>query len=75
LAEGYIYFDLFNQNAGTNTVRLVSPTISATEEQTLCFTFWFAVFGTGQSAELRVIRLDNTSSGNGETPPPEKVTT
>jgi hypothetical protein len=73
LAEGYIYFDLFNQNVGSNPVRLISPMIKAMEEQTLCFTFWFAVFGAGESAELRVVRQENSSSDNGEAPPHEKA--
>jgi hypothetical protein len=73
LAEGYVYFDLFNQNVGRNPVRLISPTISAVEERSLCFTFWFAVFGAGESAQLRVVRQDNSSSDNGENPPLEKV--
>jgi hypothetical protein len=73
LAEGYIYFDLFNQNVGSNPVRLISPTISAVEERSLCFTFWFAVFGAGESAQLRVVRQDNSSSDNGENPPLEKA--
>ncbi|PNF30522.1 hypothetical protein B7P43_G09951 [Cryptotermes secundus] len=71
--EGYVYFDLFNQNVGSNPVRLISPTISAVEERSLCFTFWFAVFGAGESAQLRVVRQDNSSSDNGENPPLEKV--
>jgi membrane protein required for beta-lactamase induction len=73
LAEGYVYFDLFNQNVGGNPVRLVSPTIKAVQEQSLCFTFWFAVFGAGESAQLRVVRQDNSSSDNGEPAPQEKA--
>jgi hypothetical protein len=73
LAEGYVYFDLFNQNVGNNPVRLISPTISAVEERSLCFTFWFAVFGAGESAQLRVVRQDNSSSDSGDTPPLEKA--
>lgn len=73
MAEGYVYFDLFNQNLGSNPVRLISPTISAVEERSLCFTFWFAVFGAGESAQLRVVRQDNSSSDNGENPPLEKA--
>jgi hypothetical protein len=73
LAEGYIYFDLFNQNVGSNPVRLISPMIRAMEEQNLCFTFWFAVFGAGESAELRVVHQENSSSNNGEIPPLKKV--
>ena len=73
--EGYVYFDLFNQNVGSNVARLISPPISgsAGEETTLCFSFWFAVFGAGESAELRVVRQDNSSTDNGEQPPLEKV--
>jgi len=73
LAEGYVYFDLFNQNVGGKPVRLISPTIKAVPEQSLCFTFWFAVFGAGESAQLRVVRHDNSSSDNGEPSPQEKV--
>jgi hypothetical protein len=73
LAEGYVYFDLFNQNVGSNPVRLISPTIKAVQEQFLCFTFWFAVFGAGESAQLRVVRQDNSSSDNGEPSPQEKA--
>ncbi|XP_066995484.2 MAM and LDL-receptor class A domain-containing protein 1 [Anabrus simplex] len=64
--EGYIYFDLFNQNIGSNTARLVSATIPGSEERQICFTFWFAAFGSGDSAELRVIRQDNSSASLGE---------
>jgi hypothetical protein len=73
LAEGYIYFDLFNQNVGSTPVRLISPVISAVEGQTLCFTFWFAGFGAGESAELRVVHQENSSGENGEAPPLEKA--
>nr|CAD7429789.1 unnamed protein product [Timema monikensis] len=61
--EGYIYFDLFNQNSGSNTARLISPTVTASsDEQQLCFNFWFAAFGAGDSVELRVMRQDNSSN-------------
>jgi hypothetical protein len=73
LTEGYVYFDLFNQNVGSNPVRLISPAIKAVQEQSLCFTFWFAVFGAGESAQLRVVRQDNSSSDNGEQSPQEKA--
>ncbi|PSN54331.1 hypothetical protein C0J52_10678 [Blattella germanica] len=71
--EGYVYFDLFNQNVGSNVARLISPPISGGgEDPILCFSFWFAVFGAGESAELRVVRQDNSSVENGEQPPMEK---
>ncbi|XP_063218533.1 MAM and LDL-receptor class A domain-containing protein 1-like [Bacillus rossius redtenbacheri] len=60
--EGYIYFDLFNQNTGSNVAKMVSPIIASSQDQQLCFTFWFAAFGAGDSAELRIVRQDNSSS-------------
>ncbi|XP_046406809.1 MAM and LDL-receptor class A domain-containing protein 1-like [Ischnura elegans] len=73
--EGYIYFDLFNQNAGSNMVRLISPQITATQEEPtfLCFSFWFAAFGNGDAAELRIVRQDNSSNSNAEGVVPEKI--
>lgn len=59
-AEGYVYFDLFNHNAASNIVRLTSPPIPANGEQ-LCMLFWFAAFGAGEDADLKVIRQDNTT--------------
>jgi len=47
--------------------------IKAVSEQSLCFTFWFAVFGAGESAQLRVVRHDNSSSDNGEPSAQEKA--
>ncbi|XP_049780981.1 MAM and LDL-receptor class A domain-containing protein 1-like [Schistocerca cancellata] len=69
---GYVYFDLFNQNAAASTVRLISPVIEATDDRQLCFSFWFAAFGQGDMAELRVVRQDNNTSGDY---PPEKLWT
>ncbi|XP_065351077.1 MAM and LDL-receptor class A domain-containing protein 1-like [Cloeon dipterum] len=57
--EGYIYFDLFN--SGSSVVRLTSPHMAATEDRQLCFAFWFTAFGSGESAELHVVRVDNTT--------------
>lgn len=61
VSEGYIYFDLFN--SGSSVVRLTSRQIAASEDrQQLCFTFWFTAFGSGESAELHIIRQDNSTS-------------
>lgn len=67
--DGYIYYDLFNQILGANMVRLISPVIPVTDEPQLCFSFWYAAFGAGESALLQIMRQDNSS---GETPA-EKV--
>jgi hypothetical protein len=39
-------------------VKLISPTISAVEGlgSELCFSFWFAAFGAGDSTVLKIIR-------------------
>lgn len=69
VTDGYIYYDLFNQILGSNMVRLISPVIPVTDEPQLCFSFWYAAFGAGESALLQIMRQDNSS---GETPA-EKV--
>lgn len=46
-------------------VRLISPVIPVTDEPQLCFSFWYAAFGAGESALLQIMRQDNSS---GETP-------
>lgn len=69
ISDGYIYYDLFNQILGANMVRLISPVIPVTDEPQLCFSFWYAAFGAGESALLQIMRQDNSS---GETPA-EKV--
>lgn len=43
-------------------VRLMSPTITASEDPQLCFSFWYAAFGAGESAVMQIIRQDNSSS-------------
>ncbi|XP_054280218.1 MAM and LDL-receptor class A domain-containing protein 1-like [Macrosteles quadrilineatus] len=59
--DGYIYYDLFNQILGSNMVQLVSPLITSGDDTQLCFSFWYAAFGAGDSAVLQVIRQDNSS--------------
>ena len=60
-----MYFDLFNHNAASNIVRLISAPIAANGEQ-ICMAFWFAAFGAGEDADLKVIRMDNST--NSENP-------
>lgn len=61
VSDGYIYYDLFNQILGANMVRLISPIIPVTDEPQLCFSFWYAAFGAGESALLQIMRQDNSS--------------
>lgn len=66
LIDGYIYYDLFNQILGANMVKLLSPLIPASEDSQLCFSFWYAAFGAGESALLQISKQDNSSDGAGE---------
>lgn len=43
-------------------VKLISPLIPATEEQQLCFSFWYAAFGAGETALMQISRQDNTAA-------------
>ena len=52
---GYAYFDIFNTGSRSNLVKMISPTITADPEQgRMCFSFWFAAFGAGDSTSLRI---------------------
>lgn len=42
-------------------VQLVSPLISGENGGQLCFSFWYAAFGAGESALMQIIRHDNSS--------------
>lgn len=59
--DGYVYYDLFNQILGSNMVQLVSPLITSGDDTQLCFSFWYAAFGAGDSAVMQIIRQDNSS--------------
>ncbi|XP_015520963.2 MAM and LDL-receptor class A domain-containing protein 1-like [Neodiprion lecontei] len=68
----FVFFDIFTTNKKFTEVRLRSPVINpTTEQETICFTFWFAAFGVEESTTLRVIRMpvdengDENGNGNG----------
>ncbi|KAK7601263.1 hypothetical protein V9T40_008704 [Parthenolecanium corni] len=63
--DGYIYYDLFNQILGANMVKLVSPLIPVNEDPQLCFSFWYAAFGAGESALMQISKQDNASADGG----------
>lgn len=67
--DGYIYYDLFNQILGANMVRLVSPLIPVNDDPQLCFSFWYAAFGAGESALMQISKQDNASTDS----PSEKI--
>ncbi|XP_047739184.1 MAM and LDL-receptor class A domain-containing protein 2 isoform X2 [Hyalella azteca] len=63
---GYVFFDVFNQNANPQSLRLTSPVLRG---QTVCFSFWYAAFGSGSTTSLKVLQVlpDSTDSITGET--------
>lgn len=42
-------------------MQLVSPLITSGDDTQLCFSFWYAAFGAGDSAVMQIIRQDNSS--------------
>lgn len=47
-------------------VKLISPLIPGSEDPQLCFSFWYAAFGAGESAVMQISKQDNSSDGAGE---------
>ena len=40
----------------SNRVKMISPTISASESGKMCFSFWFAAFGAGDTTSLKIYK-------------------
>lgn len=59
---GYAYFDIFNTGARSNRVKMISPTVKAGAADNMCFSFWFAAFGAGDTTSLRVYRQEYSAS-------------
>jgi len=55
---GYAYFDIFNSGSRQNRVKMISPTIPGGDSDSMCFSFWFAAFGAGETTSLRIYRRD-----------------
>ncbi|XP_076183248.1 MAM and LDL-receptor class A domain-containing protein 1 isoform X1 [Ptiloglossa arizonensis] len=73
----FVFFDIFTTNKKSTDVRLRSPIIQTSpDEESVCFTFWFAAFGVEESTTLQVIKAniedeqndENESNGNQEQP-------
>lgn len=66
----YIFFDIYTADQKSTEVQLRSPIINPpTDEESTCFTFWFAAFGVEESTMLQIIRtsdIDDANSGNDE---------
>lgn len=54
LPVGYVFFDVFNQNANPQTLRITSPVLEA---RSTCISFWYASYGSGSTTSLSVQRL------------------
>ena len=42
----------------SNRVKMISPTIPASKDGKMCFSFWFAAFGAGDSTSLRIYKYE-----------------
>ncbi|XP_053986898.1 MAM and LDL-receptor class A domain-containing protein 1-like [Hylaeus volcanicus] len=63
----FVFFDIFTTNKKSADVRLRSPIIQTSpDEESICFTFWFAAFGVEESTSLQIIKA-NTEDENDET--------
>ena len=55
----FVFFDIFTINKQSTDVRLRSPIIQTSpDEESVCFTFWFAAFGVEESTTLQVIKMN-----------------
>ena len=44
--------------ARSNRVKMISPTITGSEAGKMCFSFWFAAFGAGESTSLKIYKYE-----------------
>ena len=48
--------ELKNSFPRSNRVKMISPTITASESGKMCFSFWFAAFGAGDTTSLKIYK-------------------
>ena len=48
--------ELKNFSPRSNRVKMISPTITASESGKMCFSFWFAAFGAGDTTSLKIYK-------------------
>ena len=48
--------ELKNYSNRSNRVKMISPTITASESGKMCFSFWFAAFGAGDTTSLKIYK-------------------
>ncbi|XP_034192105.2 MAM and LDL-receptor class A domain-containing protein 1 isoform X1 [Osmia lignaria lignaria] len=73
----FVFFDIFTTNKQSTNVQLRSPVIQQSiDEESVCFTFWFAAFGVEESTTLQIIKMnvdeemneENDGNDNGQQP-------
>lgn len=63
----FVFFDIFTTNQKSTDVRLRSPVIQTSpDEESVCFTFWFAAFGVEESTTLQIIKVNNEEEQTAE---------
>lgn len=63
---GYAYFDIFNVGGSrSNSVKMISPKVDGTGDS-MCFSFWFAAFGAGETTSLKIVRVDGEYPKEGD---------
>nr|KAF7416754.1 hypothetical protein H0235_011285 [Vespula pensylvanica] len=61
----YIFFDIYTADQKSTEVQLRSPIINTPiDEESTCFTFWFAAFGVEESTMLQIIRTSDIEDAN-----------
>ncbi|XP_043257354.1 MAM and LDL-receptor class A domain-containing protein 1-like [Colletes gigas] len=61
----FVFFDIFTTNKKSTDVRLRSPVIQTSpDEESVCFTFWFAAFGVEESTTLQIIKANTEDDQN-----------
>ncbi|XP_076240452.1 MAM and LDL-receptor class A domain-containing protein 1 [Calliopsis andreniformis] len=69
----FVFFDIFTTNQKSTDVRLRSPLVQTSpDEESVCFTFWFAAFGVEESTTLQIIRVNTEEEQTAEDDDDEK---
>lgn len=60
----FIFFDIFSPKQ-RREVRLRSPLVKPpVDEDSICFTFWFAAYGIEEGTSLKVIKMSSGQEDN-----------
>ena len=59
MLSGYSNISTFDSIFRSNKVRMISPVVHKGHSDHMCFSFWFAAFGAGDTTSLRIYRQDH----------------